>query len=115
MKWNLGLRTSFKGQIISLYGAKGNFEHERRRLVVSLQNTKLMQIHFDSLRHSRATNEYNETTGADDVSMASAFDKAEGCVSRCITKAKEIGIEISVAVVDEHGNLKALARMDGAG
>ena len=43
------------------------------------------------------------------------LSEAERYMSRCVAKAKEIGIEISVAIVDEHGHLKALARMDGAG
>jgi uncharacterized protein GlcG (DUF336 family) len=43
------------------------------------------------------------------------LSEAQGCISRCVGKAKEIGIEISVAVVDEHGYLKSFARTDGAG
>jgi glc operon protein GlcG len=41
--------------------------------------------------------------------------EAEACISRVLAKARALGIEISVAIVDEHGHLKALARMDGAG
>ena len=44
-----------------------------------------------------------------------SLSEAEGCVSRCVAKAKGMKIEVSVAVVDEHGHLKAFARMDGAG
>ena len=41
--------------------------------------------------------------------------EAEESLSRCIAKAKEMRIEVSVAIVDEYGYLKAFARMDGAG
>lgn len=40
--------------------------------------------------------------------------ETEECILRCIAKAKEIGIEISVAIVDQYGYLKSFARMDGA-
>lgn len=43
------------------------------------------------------------------------MSEAQGCMSRAIAKANEIGIGISVAVVDDHGYLKSFARTDGAG
>ncbi len=39
----------------SLHGARRNFERQRKRLAVKLQNPRLMQIHFHSLRHFKAT------------------------------------------------------------
>jgi uncharacterized protein GlcG (DUF336 family) len=40
---------------------------------------------------------------------------ANALVNAAIAKASEIGVTISVAVVDESGVLKAFSRMDGAG
>ncbi len=47
--------------ITSLHGARRNFERQRKRQAVKLQNPRLMQIHFHSLRHFKATLEYHKT------------------------------------------------------
>lgn len=39
---------------------------------------------------------------------------AEGAVAAALAKAAEIGVAMSIAVVDEGGNVVAFARMDGA-
>lgn len=41
-------------------------------------------------------------------------DKTDLMIQKAVSKAQELGIKISVAVVDAHGNLKAFKRMDGA-
>lgn len=41
-------------------------------------------------------------------------DAAEKAISGAVAKAAEIGIGISVAIVDEGGNLKAFRKTDGA-
>jgi uncharacterized protein GlcG (DUF336 family) len=41
-------------------------------------------------------------------------DRTDIMVQKAISKAQELGIKVSVAVVDSHGNLKAFKRMDGA-
>lgn len=41
-------------------------------------------------------------------------DKTDLMIQKAVSKADELGIKISVAVVDAHGNLKAFKRMDGA-
>src|SRR4029077_15937606 len=42
------------------------------------------------------------------------FHEAEDLIHRAHTKAAELGIRVTVAVVDEGGFLITLARMDGA-
>lgn len=42
------------------------------------------------------------------------LDQAERLVSGAIEKAEELDLRIAVAVVDQHGNLKAFRRMDGS-
>ncbi len=39
---------------------------------------------------------------------------AEAALAAASAQARELGVRVSVAVVDEGGNLKAFARMDGA-
>jgi uncharacterized protein GlcG (DUF336 family) len=39
---------------------------------------------------------------------------ADMLISEAVKKAKELGVKVSVAVVDEGGELKAFKRMDGA-
>jgi uncharacterized protein GlcG (DUF336 family) len=41
-------------------------------------------------------------------------DPYEGIVEKAIEQAQELGIQVSVAVVDQHGNLVAFRRMEGA-
>ena len=41
-------------------------------------------------------------------------DHYDGMVEKAIEQAQELGIRISVAVVDEHGNLAAFRRMEGS-
>jgi uncharacterized protein GlcG (DUF336 family) len=41
-------------------------------------------------------------------------DVAQAIVDAAMRKAQELGVRISVAVVDDGGNLKAFMRMDGA-
>jgi len=40
------------------------------------------------------------------------LEQAETMANRACKKAEELGIQITVAVVDQHGNLKTLKRMD---
>jgi integrase len=54
-------REANQDPITSLHGARRNFERQRKRLAVKLQNPRLMQIHFHSLRHFKATPEYHKT------------------------------------------------------
>ena len=54
-------REANQDPITSLHGARRNFERQRKRLAVKLQNPRLMQIHFHSLRHFKATLEYHKT------------------------------------------------------
>lgn len=42
------------------------------------------------------------------------LELAQRMVNRTLEKARELNIAVSVAVVDTHGTLMALARMDGA-
>jgi uncharacterized protein GlcG (DUF336 family) len=46
--------------------------------------------------------------------MALSLNEAQAGIGRAHEKAAEIGIRVTVAVVDEGGLLVALARMDGA-
>ena len=46
--------------------------------------------------------------------MALSLSEAQAAIGRAHEKAVEIGIRVTVAVVDEGGLLVALARMDGA-
>lgn len=39
---------------------------------------------------------------------------AQLLTEKAVEKADELGLQIAVAVVDQHGNLKAFSRMDGA-
>ena len=41
-----------------------------------------------------------------------SLQKADQLIDKAIEKAEEMGINISVAIVDQHGNLKAFKRMD---
>ncbi len=43
-----------------------------------------------------------------------SLEAARRAVTACIEKARELGVEVAVAVADQAGNLKAFARMDGA-
>src|SRR5947209_16676186 len=46
--------------------------------------------------------------------MAAPLAEAQEIIARAHTKAAEIGIAVTVAVVDEGGHLISLGRMDGA-
>ena len=46
--------------------------------------------------------------------MTPSLETARACIARGIAKAKELGFEVAVAVVDEAGHLVACERMDGA-
>lgn len=51
--------------------------------------------------------------------LVSAFtglmaDPYDGMVEKAIEQAQELGIQVSVAIVDQHGNLAAFRRMEGA-
>jgi len=39
---------------------------------------------------------------------------ADMLTSEAVKKAKELGVKVSIAIVDEGGELKAFKRMDGA-
>jgi integrase len=54
-------REANQDPINSLRGARRNFERQRKRLAIKLQNPRLMQIHFHTLRHYKATSEYHKT------------------------------------------------------
>jgi len=41
-------------------------------------------------------------------------DQYDGMVEKTIEQANELGIQVSVAIVDQHGNLVAFRRMEGA-
>ena len=43
-----------------------------------------------------------------------SFELAQKMVAEALAKAKEIGVTENVAILDDGGNLKAFARMDGA-
>jgi len=43
-----------------------------------------------------------------------SFELAQNMVDAALAKAREIGIHENVAILDDGGNLKAFARMDGA-
>jgi len=45
---------------------------------------------------------------------ALSLEQARGCIARGIVKARALGFEVAVAVVDEAGHLIACDRMDGA-
>jgi len=42
------------------------------------------------------------------------LEQAQAAVAAALAKAKEIGVKMNIAVVDEGANLRAFARMDGA-
>jgi glc operon protein GlcG len=42
------------------------------------------------------------------------LDQARGCIARGIAKARALGFNVAIAVVDEAGHLVACDRMDGA-
>lgn len=46
--------------------------------------------------------------------MALTLTKAVDCIARGIAKARELGFNVAIAVVDEAGHLVACHRMDGA-
>jgi uncharacterized protein GlcG (DUF336 family) len=46
------------------------------------------------------------------MAMDITLDKAEALIGACKEKAAEIGVPMTIAVVDRGGNLVALARMD---
>jgi integrase len=54
-------RETEQDPIASFHGARRNFEGQRKRLAIKLQNPRLMQIHFHTLRHFKATLEYHKT------------------------------------------------------
>lgn len=43
-----------------------------------------------------------------------SLEMAQTLIEGAMAKAREVGVRVHVAVVDESGNLKAFARMDGA-
>ena len=45
---------------------------------------------------------------------ALSLEQARACIARGIAKARELGFEVALAVVDEAGHLVACDRMDGA-
>jgi uncharacterized protein GlcG (DUF336 family) len=45
---------------------------------------------------------------------ALSLEQARGCIARGIARARALGFEVAVAVVDEAGHLIACDRMDGA-
>jgi uncharacterized protein GlcG (DUF336 family) len=47
--------------------------------------------------------------------MSLTLDEALACNDRGIAKAKELGVQVSLVVIDEFGQLVQLDRMDGAG
>lgn len=48
------------------------------------------------------------------TATAAMADPYEGMVEKAVQQAEEMGIKVSVAIVDQHGNLVAFRRMDGA-
>ena len=45
---------------------------------------------------------------------ALSLEQARACIGRGIARARELGFEVAIAVVDEAGHLVACDRMDGA-
>jgi uncharacterized protein GlcG (DUF336 family) len=45
---------------------------------------------------------------------ALSLEQARACIGRGLAKARELGFEVAIAVVDEGGHLIACDRMDGA-
>jgi uncharacterized protein GlcG (DUF336 family) len=43
-----------------------------------------------------------------------SFELAQKMVDKAVAKARELGVSENVAILDDGGNLKAFARMDGA-
>jgi uncharacterized protein GlcG (DUF336 family) len=43
-----------------------------------------------------------------------SFELAQKMVDRAVAKARELGVNENVAILDDGGNLKAFSRMDGA-
>jgi uncharacterized protein GlcG (DUF336 family) len=41
-------------------------------------------------------------------------DLAQKMIDRAVEKAKELGVKVNIAIVDQGGNLKTFCRMDGA-
>ncbi len=46
--------------------------------------------------------------------MSVSLKRAQAVIDRALTKAGQLGIKVTVAVVDDGGHLVALSRMDGA-
>jgi len=46
--------------------------------------------------------------------MLVSLERARAVIDKAMTKASQIGIKVTVAIVDEGGHLIALSRMDGA-
>jgi uncharacterized protein GlcG (DUF336 family) len=46
--------------------------------------------------------------------MSVSLKRAQAVIDRALTKAGQLGIKVTVAVVDDGGHLIALSRMDGA-
>src|SRR5258706_5646443 len=46
--------------------------------------------------------------------MPVSLNRAHAVIDKAMIKAKELGIKVTVAVVDDGGHLVALSRMDGA-
>jgi integrase len=55
------LRDNFAFRFITPQNMRNNFEKQRHRLIRTLQNPKLREIHLHTLRHWKATMEYHRT------------------------------------------------------
>jgi len=53
--------TIFLGHYKSVINLRGTFDRQRKRMAAKLGNPRLMQIHFHTLRHWKATIEYYKT------------------------------------------------------
>ncbi|MBI1862807.1 heme-binding protein [Candidatus Microgenomates bacterium] len=42
------------------------------------------------------------------------YEKAQGAINNAVSKASELGIKITVTIVDDHGTTVATRRMEGA-
>jgi len=53
-------------------------------------------------------------TTAVETQLDISLEQAQGIVSAAVSKSRELGVLMNIAVVDAGANLKAFARMDGA-